>query len=91
MNCSFLSGTEFQLESPYGDELPSAGFDPGQNTYQAPPADGSTTSVDVAPTSDRLQLLSPFSAWDGNDLTEMLILIKVCMHITSLNPYTAGG
>ena len=74
---------EFQVESPYGDKLPSAGFDPGQNTYQAPPADGSTTAVDVAPTSDSLQLLTPFSAWDGNDLTEMLILIKVYMHIAS--------
>jgi aconitate hydratase len=34
-------GSEFLLESPYGDELPQRGFDPGEDTYQAPPADGS--------------------------------------------------
>ena len=27
-------GSEFTLESPYGDELPAQGFDPGEDTYQ---------------------------------------------------------
>jgi len=31
-------GKKFKLESPFGDELPARGFDPGQDTYQAPPA-----------------------------------------------------
>lgn len=30
-------GKKFKLDSPFGDELPAAGFDPGQDTYQAPP------------------------------------------------------
>lgn len=30
-------GKKFKLESPFGDELPARGFDPGQDTYQAPP------------------------------------------------------
>ncbi|WAQ96629.1 ACON-like protein [Mya arenaria] len=38
-------GSKFKLESPFGDELPASGFDPGQNTFQAPPADGSGVSV----------------------------------------------
>merc|ERR1712130_1076055 len=42
-------GTEFQLESPFGDSLPETGFDPGEDTYQHPPADGSTVEVDVSP------------------------------------------
>jgi len=41
-------GQEFVLESPYGDELPAQGFDPGEDTYQHPPADGSGVAVDVA-------------------------------------------
>merc|ERR1712179_414645 len=57
------NGEEFVLENPYGDELPQNGFDPGEDTYQHPPADGSSVVVDVSPTSDRLQLLSPFDKW----------------------------
>lgn len=31
-------GKEFKLAAPFGDELPSRGFDPGMDTYAAPPA-----------------------------------------------------
>lgn len=31
-------GKKFKLDSPFGDELPARGFDPGQDTYQAPPS-----------------------------------------------------
>ncbi|KAG1665181.1 Aconitate hydratase, mitochondrial [Nymphon striatum] len=85
-------GEKFKLQSPFGDELPTKGFDPGQDTYQAPPADGSSVSVEVSPKSDRLQLLSPFEKWDGNDLEDMLILIKIkgkCTtdHISAAGPW----
>lgn len=85
-------GKKFKLDSPFGDELPARGFDPGQDTYQAPPADGSAVRVDVNPKSDRLQLLSPFEKWDGKDLTEMTVLIKVkgkCTtdHISAAGPW----
>merc|ERR1719187_562863 len=85
-------GSEFKLDSPYGDELPSRGFDAGEDTYQAPPADGSSVEVDVSPSSDRLQLLQPFARWSGNDLTDMRILIKVkgkCTtdHISAAGPW----
>lgn len=30
------NGKEFKLEAPFGDELPSKGFDPGSDTYAAP-------------------------------------------------------
>ena len=43
-----------------------------------PPSDGSSLSVDVDPKSKRLQLLSPFNKWHGNDYEDLLILIKVC-------------
>jgi aconitate hydratase len=61
--------------------LPSRGFDPGQDTYQAPPSDGSTISVDVDPKSKRLQLLEPFKPWDHKDLEDLTILLKVCLNI----------
>jgi aconitate hydratase len=85
-------GSEFALDSPHGDELPQRGFDAGEDTYQAPPADGSSVAVDVSPSSDRLQLLSPFSKWAGTDLEDMRILIKVkgkCTtdHISAAGPW----
>jgi len=60
-------GNEFMLKEPTGAGLPSNGYDPGMDTYQAPPAERSSISVAVSPTSDRLQLLEPFNAWDGKD------------------------
>jgi len=85
-------GSELSLSDPFGDGLPANGFDPGEDTYQAPPADGSAVNVDVAPTSDRLQLLTPFDKWIGSDLTNMRILIKVegkCTtdHISAAGPW----
>jgi len=85
-------GSEFALECPYGDELPAQGFDPGEDTYQHPPSDGSGVAVDVSPTSDRLQLLTPFAKWDGGDLKGLRVLIKVkgkCTtdHISAAGPW----
>ncbi|KAK3301514.1 aconitase family-domain-containing protein [Chaetomium fimeti] len=69
-------GNEFMLAAPTGASLPANGYDPGQDTYQAPPKDRNVVSVQVSPSSDRLQILSPFSAWDGKDATDCQILIK---------------
>ncbi|KAM0728053.1 Aconitate hydratase, mitochondrial [Formica fusca] len=85
-------GKEFLLDNPYGDELPSRGFDPGVETYDAPPADGSKVKLDVDPKSQRLQLLEPFDKWDGKDLEDLTILIKVkgkCTtdHISAAGPW----
>lgn len=69
-------GNEFKLKAPTGDGLPTRGYDPGMDTYQAPPADRSAVSVQVSPSSDRLQVLEPFNAWDGKDYVDAPILIK---------------
>lgn len=68
-------GEKFKLEEPKGDCLPDKGFDPGLDMYQAPNLQG---DVVVDPKSDRLQLLTPFNSWDGKDLENMVVLIKVC-------------
>jgi len=85
-------GKSFKLESPRGDELPAKGFDPGENTYQAPPADTSSIQIKVDPNSSRLQLLSPFEKWNGQDLVDLPILIRVkgkCTtdHISMAGPW----
>jgi len=70
------NGNEFLLKAPHGDGLPTKGYDAGVNTYQAPPAERESLTVNVSPTSDRLQLLTPFKPWDGKDSLGMPILIK---------------
>jgi aconitate hydratase len=69
-------GKDFKLKPPTGDGLPTGGYDPGRDTYQAPPADRASVQVAVSPSSDRLQILSPFNAWDGKDALDLPILIK---------------
>lgn len=86
------SGDTLKLNSPYGDELPDKGFDPGMDTYQPPPENRQGVDVDVDPQSKRLQLLAPFEKWDGNDLEDLVILIKVkgkCTtdHISAAGPW----
>ena len=46
-------------------ELPSRGYDTGQDIFQPPPADCASVSVAVDPKSDRLQLLQPFKLGTG--------------------------
>ena len=84
------SGGEFRFKPPFGNELPES-FDAGENTFQAPPADSSKVEVKVSPTSDRLQLLTPFNAWDGKDI-KAKVLIKAkgkCTtdHISMAGPW----
>lgn len=69
-------GKDFKLSVPTGDGLPSRGYDPGADTYQAPPQDRHSVSVAVSPESDRLQILEPFKPWDGKDAVDIPILIK---------------
>ncbi|CDS06861.1 Putative Aconitate hydratase [Lichtheimia ramosa] len=86
------NGKAFKLQPPSGDELPSKGYDPGENTYQAPPENRTQVDVAVSPTSNRLQLLKPFDKWDGKDISQVPVLIKVkgkCTtdHISMAGPW----
>ena len=83
-------GTEVKLDPPVGEVLPSKGYDAGSNTFTAPPADRSNLKVEVSPTSDRLQLLEPFPAWDGKDYIEMPILMKAKGKCTTDHISAAG-
>lgn len=85
-------GEKVKLDPPSGDELPSKGFAVEDNGYQAPAADGSKIEVSVKPTSDRLQLLEEFPAWNGKNVMGAKLLIKVkgkCTtdHISMAGPW----
>uniref|UniRef100_A0A2P2HXE8 Aconitate hydratase, mitochondrial n=2 Tax=Hirondellea gigas TaxID=1518452 RepID=A0A2P2HXE8_9CRUS len=83
-------GKKFKLDDPFAAELPALGFDPGEDTFQAPPEDGSNVNVEVSPESQRLQLLTPFDKWDGKDLEDMTILIKTVGKCTTDHISAAG-
>ncbi len=69
-------GKEFKLEPPQGEELPPKGFAKGDEGFVAPADNGEGLTVDVPPTSERLQLLQPFPRWDGKDFEKLPLLIK---------------
>ena len=85
-------GEAVKLDPPSGDELPVNGYAVEDAGYIAPAADGSGVNVAVSPTSDRLQLLDPFAAWEGTDLKGLNLLIKAkgkCTtdHISMAGPW----
>ena len=70
-------GNEFMLQPPSeAPEVPPTGFDSGTDMYVEPPEDGSDVEVRVDPASNRLQVLEPWEAWDGNDFEDIPILVK---------------
>ena len=83
-------GTQVKLNAPSGEVLPAKGYDAGNDTFIAPPADGSNIEVIVDPNSDRLQLLEPFEAWNGNDFIFMPILMKAKGKCTTDHISAAG-
>ncbi|MEQ9187959.1 MAG: aconitate hydratase [Cryomorphaceae bacterium] len=83
-------GEEVRFETPTGFELPPKGFDVEDPGYQAPAADGSHVTINVKPDSARLQLLEPFSAWDGSNILGARLLIKAFGKCTTDHISMAG-
>jgi aconitate hydratase len=86
------NGEEVRLAEPTGMELPPNGFAVEDNGYQAPAEDGSGIQVVVKEDSKRLQLLTPFAPWDGENITGAKLLIKAegkCTtdHISMAGPW----
>lgn len=86
------AGEQVMLDEPQGIEQPVKGYAVDDAGYQAPAEDGSGVNVLVSPTSDRLQLLAPFAAWEGTDLKALKLLIKAkgkCTtdHISMAGPW----
>eukprot|EP00871_Galdieria_phlegrea_P004714 jgi/Galph1/5243/GphlegSOOS_G3813.1 len=86
------NGESLKLQPPNGVELPEKGFLSGRDTFQPPEENPKNVDLKVAPNSERLQLLEPFKPWNGKDLIDMPILIKVkgkCTtdHISMAGPW----
>ncbi len=87
------SGGEFVLQPPaQAPDLPENGFVSNTGGYLAPPQDGSSVEIRIAPDSARLQLLEPFDAWDGKDFEGLPLLLKAhgkCTtdHISPAGPW----
>ena len=83
-------GEEVKLDPPTGMELPPLGFDVKENGYLAPQEDGSTVNVAVNESSERLQLLTPFTPWDSQNLMGAKLLIKALGKCTTDHISMAG-
>ena len=87
-------GTQTQLTEPVGEELPDDGFISGESGFIAPPLPEARAGIEVriAPDSNRLQALAPFTAWDGQDFSDLAVLVKAkgkCTtdHISMAGPW----
>jgi len=69
-------GRPVRLVPPQAEELPSRGFARGAEGYEAPAENPDAVQIVIPPTSERLQLLEAFPAWDGKDFTDLPILVK---------------
>jgi len=86
------AGEQVKFDEPQGIEMPIKGYAVEDAGYQAPAEDGSGVEVIVSPTSSRLQLLEPFTPWEGTDITGLRLLIKArgkCTtdHISMAGPW----
>ena len=84
------NGESVMLAEPTGMELPVSGFAVEDNGYQAPASDGSGIEVVVKEDSNRLQLLTPFTAWDGQNINGAKLLIKALGKCTTDHISMAG-
>jgi aconitate hydratase len=86
-------GKSFKLEPPKAaPEVPARNFARGHSSYVAPPEDGSSIQLTVAPDSGRIQLMEPWPAWDGKDFLDMPVLMKTrgkttTDHISAAGPW----
>jgi len=85
-------GQKVKLDPPSGKELPSSGFVEGEEGFIPPAEDGSNVEINVSPNSERLQLLTPFKPWEGEDLKDLKLLLKAkgkCTtdHISMAGPW----
>ena len=85
-------GDSVMLDAPVGHNLPPDGFAVEELGYQSPAENGSLIVVKVDPNSERLELLTPFEPWDGENITDMKLLIKAkgkCTtdHISMAGPW----
>ena len=86
-------GTKFRLDPPErAPDVPDREFVNVENIYLPPSENPDTVQVLIDPKSERLQKLEPFTAWDGQDLNNLHIIMKAkgkCTtdHISPAGPW----
>jgi len=86
-------GEKIKLSPPeIAPEVPANGFVITDGVYVSPSENPKNVDVLIDPNSDRLQKLEPFSSWDGNDFTELNLILKAkgkCTtdHISPAGPW----
>ena len=83
-------GEQVKFSEPTGWELPPKGFEVEENGYEAPLPDGSAVVVSVSESSERLQLLTPFTPIKDSDLSNAKLLIKAFGKCTTDHISMAG-
>ena len=78
-----------KLTAPVAPELPKD-FAPGLSGYVGPAADAGKKEIKVAPDSTRLQILTPFIAWDTKDYLDLPLLMK-CKGKTTTDHISPAG
>ena len=85
-------GTKFKLEPPKpAPEVPEDGFVLPEGIFVAPPENSNDIEVLIDPNSKRLQLLKPFSKWDGKDFENIPIMVKAKGKCTTDHISPAGA
>jgi aconitate hydratase len=84
-------GAPVKLEPPAPADLPESGFIFDDLGYVPPAENGDDVVVVVSPTSERLQLLAPFPAWNGKDYIDMPLLLKALGKCTTDHISPAGA
>ena len=77
---------------PIAPEVPEKGFVVAKDVYIPPSEKPEDVEVIIDPNSDRLQKLEPFKPWNGDDFTELSLMIKAkgkCTtdHISPAGPW----
>ena len=83
-------GEQVKLDEPTGWELPPKGFAVEDAGYLAPAEDGSSVEIKVDPSSNRLQLLTEFTPWNGKNIIGAKLLIKALGKCTTDHISMAG-
>lgn len=85
------NGEMVSLTPPTAPDLPAAGFVSADSGYVPPAAAGDKVDVIVDPKSERIQLLEPFSPWNGKDFIELTVLLKAVGKCTTDHISPAGA
>tara|TARA_B100001146_G_scaffold110144_1_gene97366 strand:- start:45 stop:2327 length:2283 start_codon:yes stop_codon:yes gene_type:complete len=85
-------GKKIKLSPPeIAPEVPEKGFILAENVYVPPSENPDNVQVIIDPNSDRLQKLEPFKPWNGNDFTQLSLLIKAKGKCTTDHISPAGS